>query len=106
MGELHDRAPGLRAIKWHSDWIRRPVAGIALIVIVLAALFNGAIYVAGLMAFMAAAASREWHRMIGQGRYVAEAIVTAVTVVAALGFLLWWPNPRMAWIILLGGMGI
>src|SRR5690242_3270720 len=98
MGELHDHAPGFRAVKWHIDWIRRPVVGIALILIVLAALFNGAVYVAVLMAFMAAAASREWHRMVGAGRYVPEAIVTAVTVVVALGFLLWWPNPKMAWI--------
>ncbi len=106
MNDIRDQAPGLRTLKWHIDWIRRPLVGIVLIAIVLAALFKGPNFFATLMVFTAVMASREWHRMVGAGRFLPEAIVTAATIVVALAFLLLWPTPQMAWIVLLGGTGI
>jgi phosphatidate cytidylyltransferase len=106
MGDIRDNAPAGRGINWQSNWIRRPVVGIALIMIVLAALFSGRQYFASLLVFMTVTASREWHRMVGEGRYLPEAFVTAGTIIIALAFLVVYQNPQLAWIILLGGTGL
>ena len=105
MGDRKDHAPAARTLKWHIDWIRRPVVGCVLIAITLYMLFHGADYFASLYVFLALTASYEWHRMINRERFRVEAVVTAITVVIALGFLLRWPNPNIAWIVLLGGVG-
>ena len=41
-----DHAPGFRGIKFNWDWVTRPLFGIALIALVVAALVYGAPYVA------------------------------------------------------------
>ena len=106
MGDRHDHAPGARAIKWHIDWIRRPLVGAILVAIVLLALFKGPVFFAALFVLMVLPASYEWHRMVDKGHFRLEAAVTASAVIIALGFLLFGTGSNIAWIVLLGGVGV
>ena len=80
-----NHAPGFKAIRWNTDWITRPLFGVALALLALAALFEGPIYFAGLTALMAFIAAHEWHRMVAKGRpFRLEALATAVSAALAV----------------------
>jgi phosphatidate cytidylyltransferase len=93
----HQRAPGYRAIRWNMDWITRPLFGLVLAGISVLALLNAPGYFAALVTLITAAAAREWHRMVGQGRASGiEILITAATaalaVMAVLTTSMVWPG--------------
>src|SRR4051812_23987984 len=78
---LHDNAPGFRAIRWNMDWVLRPLFGIALALVAIGALWAGPVPFAFLVAAMGLAAGFEWHRMVARGRaYRTEAIITSLAL--------------------------
>jgi phosphatidate cytidylyltransferase len=83
-------APGLKAVKFSRDWITRPVFAVLLASAITFAIFKGAPYLEIAAAFFALSAIREWHRMVGKGRFLVEATVNALVICLALAaFLLW-----------------
>jgi phosphatidate cytidylyltransferase len=98
-----DHAPGYRGIKFNLDWITRPLFGIALIGLVIAALVYGAPYVALFGALAGIAGAREWHRLVGEPVFGAVFFVTSLTLLAALGATVLWPYKPYAWEILGSG---
>jgi phosphatidate cytidylyltransferase len=81
-----DYAPGFRAIRWNNDWVLRPLFGLTMAVLAIAAVFALAprIFSVLIMVLLIPAA-REWHRMVAQNRLepVRLHLLTAVTVAAA-----------------------
>ena len=82
---------GPRAIKFSSDWITRPVFAVLLGGAVIFAIYAGRPYLELVLAIAALLAAREWHRMVGKGRFLVELIATTATVWLALGAFLLWP---------------
>ena len=60
--------PPLRSLRFSRDWITRPVFGMALALITIAAIYGGAPYLAVVVAAAAFFGAREWHRMIERGQ--------------------------------------
>lgn len=83
-GQMMAAEPGMRAIKFSRDWITRPVFAVLLGGIVIAAIFADRPYLEIVVAVSAATAAREWHRMVGEGRFVAELIATTSVIWLAL----------------------
>jgi phosphatidate cytidylyltransferase len=96
-------APGMRGIKFNRDWITRPLFGIALAGITIAAIFGGALYVAILAGAIGLAAAREWHRMVTDHALGADFVVTSATIIAVLSAGLVWPHSVLPWLIMLAG---
>ena len=93
-------APGLRNIRFNRDWITRPLFGLALAAITLAAVLGGAGYFALLCAAVGIAAAREWSRMITSQAYGQNFLLTSGTIIATvLGGLL-WPHTVVGWIFI------
>jgi len=91
-------APGLRNIKFNKDWITRPLFGLALAAVTLAAVLGGAAYFAVLCAAVGIAAAREWSRMTTGQTYGQNFFLTSGTIAATvLGGLL-WPHTVLGWI--------
>jgi phosphatidate cytidylyltransferase len=85
-----DHAPGFRAIRWNIDWILRPLFGIVLAIVAVAAVFALAPKAfAALLAVLLVPAAREWHRMVGAGRLepLKLHLVAGITVLASAGSL-------------------
>jgi phosphatidate cytidylyltransferase len=91
-------APGLRNIKFNKDWITRPLFGLALAALTLAAVLGGADYFALLCAAVGIAAAREWSRMITNQVYGPNFIVTSAAIAATVLAGLVWPHSLVAWI--------
>lgn len=107
--QLQDHAPGFRAIRWNTDWITRPLFGIALALLAIGALFEGTIYFAILTSLIALAAAHEWHRMVAQNgknkdrAFQLETAITAVSAgLAALAVALNWGVPVALVLVALG----
>jgi phosphatidate cytidylyltransferase len=96
-------APGLRAIKFSRDWITRPVFAVLLAGAIIFAIFAGKPYLEIAAAIFVVLAAREWHRMVGKGRYIFELIATTVIIGAALGAFIVWPDTFAPAVVLLGG---
>ena len=91
-------APGLRNIKFNKDWITRPLFGLALAAVTLAAVLGGAAYFAVLCAAVGIAGAREWSRMTTGQTYGQNFFLTSGTIAATvLGGLL-WPHTVLGWI--------
>src|SRR5437762_1402671 len=73
-----------RRFKFSWDWITRPVFGLLMAAVAIAATIKGGIAFAGFLAIAAAAAAREWHRLFSPDRF---ALPTSVTVLAIAGAL-------------------
>ncbi|MGH6828885.1 MAG: phosphatidate cytidylyltransferase [Rhizomicrobium sp.] len=85
----HSHAPGYRAIRWHLDWITRPLVGLGLAAIAVVALFAAPSYFAILVVLITWAAAREWHRMVGRTKdFRAETLLSAATIAIAVAVLL------------------
>ena len=94
-------APGLRNIRFNRDWITRPLCGLALAAITLAAVLGGGAYFALLCAAVGIAAAREWSRMITSRAYGQNFFITSGTIAATvLGALLWPHTAVVAWIFI------
>ena len=99
-------APGLRNIKFNKDWITRPLFGLALAALTLAAVLGGADYFALLCAAVGIAAAREWSRMITSQTHGPNFFVTSGTIAATvLGGLL-WPHTVVPWLVIAVGAAI
>ncbi len=77
-----------KPLKFTRDWITRPFFAVLLGGAIIFAIFADRPYLeigAGIFAVLAA---REWHRMVGQGRYLVEMTLTTVTIWSALATFL------------------
>ncbi len=100
---------GIKAITFSRDWITRPVFAVLLAGAIIFAIFADKPYLeigAGIFAVLGA---REWHRMVGQGRYRVEMVLTTAAVWLALATFLVPNTPllqsmSLAALILAGGM--
>jgi phosphatidate cytidylyltransferase len=102
-GEENDRAPGFRAIRFNADWITRPLFGILLAAIAVAAIFGGKPYIAALGALAGGAAVREWHRMVGEPVFGPSFFISTLAIVAALAATVLWPLTYYGWVVLAAG---
>ena len=98
-----DHAPGYRGIKLNWDWVTRPLFGIALIALVVAALAYGAPYVALFGAIAGIAGAREWHRLVGESVFGPCFFLSCITLLAALGATIVFPFKPYAWELLGSG---
>ncbi|MDB2294660.1 phosphatidate cytidylyltransferase, partial [Halorubrum ezzemoulense] len=81
------------------DWITRPVFGIALAIVAIAATFYAASF-ALLLAVLSVAAAREWHRLVEKNGAAREAWITYISVVVALLLLVLRAQSPAPWILL------
>lgn len=98
-----NRAPGMRTIKFSRDWITRPIFGVVLALVVIAAIYGGTPYLAVVVAAAIFAAAREWHRIVGGSGAALELGPTAATICSALIAFILWPHSIAPYVILLGG---
>jgi phosphatidate cytidylyltransferase len=108
MSDLRDMVhlPGLRGIKFSLDWIMRPLFGVGLAALVVAAILAGTDYFAAFVAVGVFFAAREWHRMVCDGSAIAERIVSVVFVFLAIGAFLLWPRGFFSWTVLGAGAAV
>jgi phosphatidate cytidylyltransferase len=96
-------ASGPRTLKFSRDWITRPVFGVVLALIVIAAIYGGTLYLAIVVAAAAFAAAREWHRIVGEGSAAPELAPTAAAIWLMLIAFVLWPHGIAPYIVLLCG---
>ena len=96
-------APGVRTIGFSRDWITRPVFGVGLALIVIAAICGGTPYLAIVVAVSAFAAAREWHRIVGEGGPSPELVPTTIAIWLALIAFILWPHGIAPYVVLLCG---
>ena len=97
------RSP-LRSLRFSRDWITRPVFGVALALITVAAIYGGPLYLAVVVAAAAFFGAREWHRIIDEGKLSPELAPTTAAIWLALGALILWPSGIASYVVLLCGM--
>jgi phosphatidate cytidylyltransferase len=96
-------APGLKAVKFSRDWITRPVFAVLLGSAIIFAIFKDRPYLEIAAACFALTSIREWHRLVGKGRFMAEATANAVVICLALAAFLIWTDLFVPPLILLAG---
>jgi phosphatidate cytidylyltransferase len=90
----HDHAPGLRSLRWNIDWILRPLFGIFMAIIAIAAVVGlPPKYFPWLIVLLWIPAAYEWHRMVAQNRIETVRLclmtgMTAVSIAAAIFLML------------------
>jgi phosphatidate cytidylyltransferase len=94
---------GPRSIKFSRDWITRPVFAVLLGGAVIFAIYAGRPYLEFVVAVAVLLAAREWHRMVGKGRFLVELTATTSTIWLAFGAFFLWPATIFPWAILLIG---
>lgn len=94
---------GRRPLKFTLDWITRPVFGLLLGGIYLTALYKGGFYFAAIIALVIITAAREWHRMVAQGKFTGEFVVTSLVVIAAVSIELLKAGSIWPWVIIGAG---
>ena len=99
-------AAGLRNIKFNKDWITRPLFGLAMAALTLAAVLGGADYFALLCAAVGIAAAREWSRMITSQVYGPNFFVTSSAIAATVLAGVVWPHSLVAWILIAVGVAV
>jgi phosphatidate cytidylyltransferase len=95
--------PGPRTITFSRDWITRPVFGVVLALIVIAAIYGGTSSLAVVVAVAAFAAAREWQRVVGEGASSPELTPTVATIWLTLAAFVLSPRGTTPYIILLCG---
>ena len=96
-------APGFRAIRFSREWITRPLFAVLLMAAVVFAIFADKPYLEIGVALVVLLAAREWHRMVGEGRFAAELVATTATIWLALAAFLLWPRSPIPPAILVFG---
>ncbi len=99
----HPRKLAARGTRPLSEWIARPIFGLLLAALAVEAVFGGTEFFALLLGAGAALAAREWHRMVGSKPCLAETLLSAGTIAAALAVLVVWPQFWFAWALLGAG---
>ncbi|MBU6297860.1 MAG: phosphatidate cytidylyltransferase [Alphaproteobacteria bacterium] len=92
-----------RAIGFSRDWITRPVFGVVLALIVIAAIYGGTPYLAVVVAATAFIAAREWQRIVGEKAVSLELVPTAATIWLMLAAFVLSPHGSAPYVILLCG---
>jgi phosphatidate cytidylyltransferase len=91
----------VRGTSISSDWITRPLFGLLLAGLLVAADFSGPQYFAVLIAVGGVLAAREWHRLVGtQASYLPETVVTALGLACSLLALAYWTPGWLVWAVL------
>ncbi len=80
-----------RAMKFSRDWITRPVFAFLLAGIVIAAVYFDKPYLEIMVAVSVMLAAREWHRMVGEGRFAVELLATTSVIWLSLAAFLYGP---------------
>lgn len=101
-GDSVEMAPGLRGIKFSRDWITRPLFAVLLAAVAVYAIFKGKPYLEIATAVVVLLGAREWHRMVGAGRFFAELATSAAVLCLALGAFVLWPHDRLLPLLILG----
>lgn len=102
MTDTRHLAPA-HGLRFSPDWITRPLFGVLLAALVIAADFKGPQYLAIFVALGAVFAVREWHRMVWPQSYLFEMALSAVTIIGAVLALILWPRDVFPWAILGAG---
>ena len=71
-------------VRFDLDWVLRPVFGLLLAGLALAAMIGGGAWFAAFIAVVTIAGVREWHRMVRHGRYLHYVVIGALAIAAAL----------------------
>jgi phosphatidate cytidylyltransferase len=98
-----EMAPGFRAIRFSRDWITRPVFAVLLAAAVMTAIFTGRPYLEFVVALAVTLAAREWHRMVGEGRFLPELAASTVVIWLALAVYLLSPVRYLPVMVLASG---
>jgi phosphatidate cytidylyltransferase len=77
------------------EWPARAFFGVLLAAIAIAATFAGGYCFAAVLAVVALAAAREWHRLVSGQRYALETVFTGLSIAAALAAVV--AVPHAAW---------
>jgi phosphatidate cytidylyltransferase len=104
--DITEFAPGLRALKFSREWVTRPVFAVVLAAVVLAAIFADRPYLEIVVAVSVLTAAREWHRMVGAGRYAFELVATVAVLWLSLTLFAIWPRGYAAELVLAAGVAI
>jgi phosphatidate cytidylyltransferase len=99
----HSLAMSPGPIRFSREWITRPVFAVLLGGAVVFAIFKGKPYIEIVAAAAALLGAREWHRLVGEGRYAFELIASVAVLWSALGAFILWPNTFAPALILGGG---
>jgi phosphatidate cytidylyltransferase len=94
---------GRKPIKFSRAWITRPVFGALLAAVAIGALYKGGFYFALFIAVVIITAAREWHRMIAEGRFTEEFLVTSFVVIVGVCTEVAMPGSLWPWAIV--GLG-
>ncbi len=94
------KGSGRKPIKFSRGWITRPVFGALLAAIAIGALYKGGFYFALFIALVIITAAREWHRMIADGRFTEEFLVTSFVVIVGVCLEVAMPGSIWPWAIL------
>lgn len=95
------QVPASSGLPFSPDWITRPLFGVLLAALAIAADFKGPQYLAVFIGIGAVFAVREWHRMVWPQSYLFEMVLSAVTIATALAAIVLWPYGPIAWAILI-----
>jgi phosphatidate cytidylyltransferase len=99
-------APGFKAIKFSRDWITRPVFAVLLAGACVAAIFGGSPWLEIAAAVAVFLGAREWHRMVGEGRFAIELVAATAVLCAALSSFILWPHTFIPGLILAAGTSL
>jgi phosphatidate cytidylyltransferase len=91
------------SVRFSLDWVTRPVFGVVLAAVTLAAVVAGTDAFAVVIAVSGVAALREWHRIVESGSFAREFWLSGATLLLAVGLLAWRPGTATPWLVLLGG---
>ena len=94
---------GPRSIRFSREWITRPFFGALLAFIIIAAIVADKPYLEIVVAAAAFGAAREWHRMVGHGKFGAELLATSATLWLMLIAFMFQPRGFIPEIILACG---
>src|SRR5206468_11566941 len=85
------------------DWVTRPVFGIVLAAIAIAAIAAGRWYFAAFVGACAIGAAREWHRMVERRALSREFWLSGATITIALVLHTLDPRSAVPWLLLAVG---
>ncbi len=94
---------GPRPIRLSREWITRPFFGVVLALIVVAAIMADKPFLEIVVATAAFGAAREWHRMVGHGKFGAELVATTATLWLMLVAFMFRPHGLFPEIVLACG---
>jgi phosphatidate cytidylyltransferase len=95
MPEIDRRLPAAKQIDWRGakmEWPARALFAVLLAGLALGCTFAGAPFLAGLIALVAFASAREWHRLVCPSLYFWESVITGAAIAAGLASLVIAPH--------------